>query len=76
MCLEVLISIISLGVKGDMVWSCALPGYKGTATRSRQCHINVILNGLTNEKKTFVKFLPILPWNDLEVILAWPLEYT
>ena len=57
-----------------MVWNCALPVYKYTATRSRQSHLKVILNGLTNDKKsTFVKFFQFdfemtlrLPWHDLE----------
>ena len=65
MCLEVLISIISLGVKGDMVWSCALPAYKGTATRSRQCHLNVILNGLTNFCQFYLEMTLRLSWHDL-----------
>ena len=33
----------------------------------------IILNGLTNDKKsTFSYFLPIWPWIDLQVTLAWP----
>ena len=32
-------------MKDDMVWSCALPVYKGTARRSHKGHLNVMLMG-------------------------------
>ena len=34
MCLPI-IMIMSLGMKGDMVWTCSLPVYKATSTRHK-----------------------------------------
>ena len=65
------LSITSLGIKGDMVWGCALTIYKGIATRSCKGNLKFTLNGLTNDYFCLLlatlnyKMTLRLSWHDL-----------